>query len=326
MRDVFQCLVEELKQYPVDSKQHEVLRFMAEDKLRALDNGRSEPLTYERPALMASVVGATQRVQMNPARWLPAGKLEQYMDSITPSLSQRLRAKGLQHIPVIRKDNERGGAGKQLTYWLDTEPLEEEVAASPSASERLSVRYQRSNAGEVKPSWLFRLIFSEGELKNRSHRGYWLIGSVVFTLLFLALWLGLALFGEVNNSSPLTVGQIINLAVLIGTAWFIWNQFGLPWVRLVDYRVVKAPLMALSWKEISAELEMHRDSEGNQWTRFVRFSADCPICSGKIELLPGKPEHRLPLVGRCAESPHAHVFSFDRTQLTGYYIGPGLHA
>lgn len=324
MRDVFQCLVEELQQYPVDSKAYQVLRFMAEDKLRALDNGRNEPLTYERPALMAGVVGANQHVQMNPARWLMAGKLEHYMDSIMPSLSQRLRAAGLNHKPAVRKDNERGGAGKQLTYWLDTEPLDDEYAASTSEIEQLSVRYQRSNTGAIEPSWLFRLIFNKGELKNRSHRGYWLIGSVVFTLLLLALWLGLALFGQVNRSNPLTLGQIINLALLASGAWLVWAQFGLPWIRLVDHRVLKAPLLALSWKEVSAELEMHRDSEGNQWTRFVRFSAECPICSGKIELLPGKPEHRLPLVGRCAESPHAHVYSFDRTQLTGYYIGPRL--
>ncbi len=243
-----------------------------------------------------------------------------------PSLIQRLRFAGLKHKPVIKKDNERGGAGKQLIYWLDTEPLSEEEAYSSLDKADKVVRYQRSSAGDVKPSWLFRLIFNQGELKNRSHRGYWLMGSIVFTVLLLALWLGLALFGQVSKTSPLTLGQMINLALLVGGAWLIWTQYGLPWIRLVDYRVVKAPLMALSWKELSAELEMHRDSKGNQWTRFVRFTGDCPICSGRVELMSGKPEHRLPLVGRCVESPHAHVFSFDRTQLTGHYIGPDLHA
>lgn len=31
---------------------------------------------------------------------------------------------------------------------------------------------------------------------------------------------------------------------------------------------------------------------------------------------------RLPLVGRCGESPYAHVFSFDRVRLKGTYLGP----
>ncbi|MOA46942.1 hypothetical protein D3C78_1695210 [compost metagenome] len=93
---------------------------------------------------------------------------------------------------------------------------------------------------------------------------------------------------------------------------------------MVDERVVKAPAALLSFWEDPAELEMHRDSEKQQWTRFVRFSGDCPLCSGRVLLMPGKPEFRFPLVGRCSESPYAHVFSFDRARLSGVYLGPAL--
>lgn len=116
--------------------------------------------------------------------------------------------------------------------------------------------------------------------------------------------------------------QMIEEAALGGLfAWFIWANFYAPWWRLVDDRVIKAPSALLSILEDSAELEMHRDSEGQQWTRFVRFSADCPICSGRVLLMPGKPDQALPIVGRCIESPYSHVYSFDRVRLSGTYLG-----
>jgi hypothetical protein len=35
----------------------------------------------------------------------------------------------------------------------------------------------------------------------------------------------------------------------------------------------------------------------------------------------GKPDHKELLVGRCREAPHAHVYSFDRVTLKGYFLG-----
>ena len=38
-------------------------------------------------------------------------------------------------------------------------------------------------------------------------------------------------------------------------------------------------------------------------------------------LADGKPDQKAPLVGRCREAPHAHVYSFDRVTLRGYFLG-----
>ena len=35
----------------------------------------------------------------------------------------------------------------------------------------------------------------------------------------------------------------------------------------------------------------------------------------------GKPDQKAPLVGRCREAPHAHVYSFDRVTLKGFFLG-----
>tara|TARA_R110000868_G_scaffold142002_1_gene358975 strand:- start:1184 stop:2191 length:1008 start_codon:yes stop_codon:yes gene_type:complete len=324
VRDVYQLLAEELRKKPTSSKGHAVLLLMAEDKIKALDSGRDEALAYERATLMAHFVDAKSRTTQSPARWLPANTLEKYLEDRMDELSSRLRAAGLTSRPVIRTDNALGGAGKQRTYWLDVEPLPaEELEDSETPELGTQIRYQRSPAGEVKPSWLFRQIFNQGELKNRSHRGYWLLACITLTMAVLAFWVLLGLFGASRSSSGITLGQLLNITLVAGGAWMIWTQLCQPWIQLVDHRVVKAPLLTIHWTEQSAELEMHRDNEGNQWTRFVRFTADCPICSGRVMLMSGKPEHRLPLVGRCVESPYSHVFSFDRALLDGGYIGPG---
>ena len=68
----------------------------------------------------------------------------------------------------------------------------------------------------------------------------------------------------------------------------------------------------------------YRTRDNLKWIRLVRYTADCPLCGGKIELASGRPEHKLPLVGRCTESPHYHVFTFDRMLCRGTYIGPPL--
>lgn len=35
----------------------------------------------------------------------------------------------------------------------------------------------------------------------------------------------------------------------------------------------------------------------------------------------GKPDQKQPLVGRCKEAPHAHVYSFDRMTMKGCFLG-----
>lgn len=65
---------------------------------------------------------------------------------------------------------------------------------------------------------------------------------------------------------------------------------------------------------------MYRDQYKNQITRFTRFVGTCPICTADVVLRKGKPDFSVPLVGRCVESPFAHVYSFDRVTMKGRKI------
>ena len=65
---------------------------------------------------------------------------------------------------------------------------------------------------------------------------------------------------------------------------------------------------------------MYRDNERNKITRFTKFIATCPICTADIVLREGQPDQKAHLVGRCVESPFAHVYSFDRVTMRGKYL------
>lgn len=322
MEKVMQCLVDELRESGNDNRFYEILRFLAEDKLKALKNGDSEAREFTRRSLMQNVVGGSEYIEKDPSRWLPKGGLEKYLAGKMPSLSRRLRSMGLKQRPAIITVNESGGNGLQKGYSLSVEPLTEENSEQTNYQLEESVEYCRSSAGEVRPSFLINWIFTNGELRNNSFRGFWLVTFVLVLMIIQLLYLTAGVYGLTIENRSLSMKDLVQLSIFAGTTYLLWRQFCEPWVKVVDHRVTSAPISLLRWNESTAQIEMHVDSERIQWTRFVRFTADCPICKGRIEVKQGKPDHRIPLVGRCIESPFAHVFSFDRTLLRGFYIGP----
>lgn len=318
------CLQAELNDSPADTKAHRILEFMVQAKLSDLEKGREESQVFGRSALLLHVEGELKGQTMNPATWLQPGLLERFLESRQSAILARLKEAGLEMMPVIRANEGKGGKGIERAYWLDVVLLPQEFDDQTPMPLWSRIEYRRTDTGEVKPTWLLRWIFHNGELKNRSWRGLSLLMAVLFGISFLIIWFLTGLWGVSNFDQALTLRQIGVTTFFCLLAWFMWQNIYMPWINLVDDRVVKASAALLSLWEDSAELEMHRDSEKQQWTRFVRFSGDCPLCSGRVLLMAGKPEHLLPLVGRCSESPYAHVFSFDRARLSGTYIGPQL--
>lgn len=323
MQEVMRCFEKELIEAPADSKAYRILRFMVQKKLADIERGGREPQVFSRSALLLNVEGGTIARAADPAKWLKPGLLESYLESRQASLIARLQRAGLDQMPAIRSDGGKGGKGIERTYWLDTKaiPIAEEV--NGAARDCRQMTYRRSELGEVKPSLLLRFIFANGTLKNRSWRGLALFGASLCGFALFIVWLLAGMWSVSSIHEALSFRQLLSAAFLAVCGWIVWTSLYSPWVRLVDERVVKASAALLSFNEDSAELEMHRDSDKQQWTRVVRFSGDCPICGGRVLLAKGKPDQVLPLVGRCNESPYAHVFSFDRVRLEGSYLGPG---
>ncbi len=327
MLKVMRCLDEELRQSPApDVKAYKVIRVLLEASINALEKGNQDPQTFDRATLLDICDPKVKAAGRDPARWLPTTALETFLDSRMNSIRKRAEQMGLKHLPVIASSDAKGGAGNQRVYWLTTKPIENNDDGLLTRQAFRQIIYTRTENGEVKPALFLRLIFRDGVLENRSWRGVMMLLTVLLGMGFLSLWVFASLWSLSAIDQALTLRQLV-ISVLVGfLAWCIWRGVHQPWVELVDNRVVKAPAPLLSFKEDSAELEMYRDDEKRPWTRFVRFSSDCPFCGGRILLAEGRPDHQVPLVGRCGESPHAHVFSFDRARLSGVYIGPRLQA
>jgi hypothetical protein len=63
-------------------------------------------------------------------------------------------------------------------------------------------------------------------------------------------------------------------------------------------------------------MEVFREGD-IRYLRLVRYSATFPVCGAVIRLDDGAPERPRRLVGRGAEIPREHVFSFDRVTREG---------
>lgn len=325
MLEVMRCLDEELRQSPApDVKAYKVIRVLLEASINALEKGNDDPQTFDRATLLEICDPKMKAAGRDPARWLSTSTLETFLDARMNSIRRRAEQMGLKHVPVIASSEAKGGAGNQRIYWLATRPVEASDGGPLVGPAHRQIIYTRTENGEVQPALFLRLIFRKGVLENRSWRGLMMFITVLFGMGSLLLWVLASIWSLSTIDQALTLRQLASSVLVVFLAWFIWRGVHQPWVELVDNRVVKAAAPLLALKEDSAELEMYRDDAKRPWTRFVRFSSDCPFCGGRVLLAEGKPDHLMPLVGRCGESPHAHVFSFDRARLSGVYIGPPL--
>lgn len=121
----------------------------------------------------------------------------------------------------------------------------------------------------------------------------------------------------VREGQNFTTFDLLLIVCLLGFSYHSFKYWFIPIWNLPEHRVIKAPMTFISFTEEHADIEMYRDRDRHQLTRVTRFKGICPICSSNVILRDGKTDQRVPLVGRCVESPFAHVYSFDRILMTG---------
>ncbi len=309
-------MIEELKRLkhhltenPSRGRAYEILSFMADAHLARPDY--DQKLAFEAKALLAGC-GTAAEQETDPKDWVP-------------SITILRRALGLaqpsstgQRLQIGYKPG--GGRGVVSLYWLELEPQDDTVQ-TPEIEPSSTVTYRRSAKGSIKPSLAARLFLRDGEMRNLSVRGITFLSSILLGSAFWVAMLGVLLLSLSLRDGPISMGSLLTLLLTALGFIFGWHHIYAPWFRVIDDCVVKAPLWVMAMSEDGCELEMFRH-EKSRWTRLVRFSADCPWCGSNIELKAGKPDQHYPLVGRCIESPHAHVYSFDRMTLSGTYLGP----
>ena len=138
------------------------------------------------------------------------------------------------------------------------------------------------------------------------------------TLFGLFIFYVLIILGIHNQIS--TVSWLSQWIIAIGLVSWVYSS---PLYRVVTNRIVMAPDWMIGLKADSVQLELKRidtnPETGNpvRALRLVTYSAKCPICTGRVEVVGGGLEFPFRLVGRCMESPREHVYSFDHVTKTG---------
>lgn len=196
------------------------------------------------------------------------------------------------------------------TARLAHKPTRTLVEPSPGV-----ITYDLTPAGEVRPSWLGRLVLGNGKFRTRSFRGVLWAGSFV-VVLFVVLFFAFVIWSMLYSSRPVQARDLALLFITIGLSWYLSVETLRPYLWLVDDRIVRAPSALAAWNEDPAQLEMFKE-EDHRIVGLVRYTAVCSICAAGVELRYGYGENRRRLFGRCMESPQEHVFTFDRVTREG---------
>ncbi|WP_372887447.1 hypothetical protein [Psychrobacter sp.] len=338
--DVFEELEKQFLNFPRNTFYDHCLRIIVEAQLNKIkySDEAFEPNKLSRQDIYAKARGVNKntvssQVAKNKIKTDRLNvELEKFIES-QPDCKQAFKDIG--YLPEVISSVSEGGAKNRTLIWMSIKAIENKevdeeriaesaVFESDEDDEDLSgITYERKAASEIKPSLFTRLFFKKGELKILSFRGVLLMILLMLSFLvdiFIAIFslLVILLLSDLPNFK---LWQAILFVAFIPLAYLNWRYFFVPLYRLPYYRVIKAPMFFANINVVNADIEMYWDKDRLNVARVTEFTATCPICSGLIELANGKPDQKQPLVGRCREAPHAHVYSFDRMTMKGCFLG-----
>ena len=310
-----------LKKDLADNRAYDCLKVMCSASIDALNTQNEEPITYTRYQLKLILDGQQSVASMDSkdlGKWMNDKKLSAYLERVIKKNTKEFTEIG--HIPVVKTNDTVGGKGNERRYWLDVNEYIQPPIEEDQKYDEEQISYERIDPSEIKLSWFYRLIFKNGEIRNKSVRGLMMLIILILSILGWVIYIFAFALVLVRQGQQFTSLDLLFIACLIGFLYISFKNWLIPVWNLPEHRVIKAPVTFLSILEDHADIEMYRDRERNQLTRITRFKGVCPICSAEVVLRIGKPDHNLPLVGRCVESPFVHVYSFDRVMMTGRII------
>ena len=333
---VYQELRKQIEQSLFDTKAQRCLSVMVKAELEELAKNQLQPTIFNRKRLLHLAEGLSyseaedKSKQQNINETQLNNAIERLIDC---KEENRQNFTQIGYLPVV-KTNEvgKGGRGYEKEFWLDIHEIEpQEIDAilndirenNIDTTDKYFITYQRIDSSKIKISWFAKLIFTKGELRMKSFTGYSFM--IFLILLFFALIamtvlivLVIIFLPQQKNISLIGAFSILLMPII---TYSIFKEFIRPLNILTINRVGKVPnFLFLSPMEDEADFEMYR-KDNSSYARITRFVATCPICTAPIWLADGKLDQKAPLVGRCREAPHMHVYSFDRVTLKGYFLG-----
>lgn len=195
----------------------------------------------------------------------------------------------------------------------ESKALADTADAAKAATQSGAICIDYVEEMEVYPiPWLRRPL----RLNVHGWRGLYLVLPPVLFMMIMALasWVLLKLW-----ISSLPLRDIAQWTLLVGVivaelGWFVW-----PLHRLLEDRVIIAPTflqLAYTYEHV---LLIRKESE-LKTLRMVRFTATCPLCGALVEVSKGSGPFSGRLVGKCADNPTEHLYSFDHVLRHGRWL------
>jgi hypothetical protein len=323
-----QVLLRWLQKNQGNQKFPQVMQVMAKQAEAELTAGRSvSPMEVEKLQALYFESFEGRPPDGSAGRWLRRTDFAIWWQSRKSQVATECRREGVDGAPDLICPSHPGGRGNSTVYKLDLAPLSAFNLPPDDASEGEEPTSSACRAGVIRyrvdparpPFWARGWWIGEDGFSTRSWRGVLLMLLVAISLLLMAttgLVGGLLLW----SSQTLTPKDGLLIAMLGMVAWTIWTSIR-PLIALPTHRVVPAPDWLLGLSQFHGQLTLRRGGRGrlptSAWFALVRHWGTCPQCSGEVEIARGEPEFPGRLVGRCADSPMEHVFSFDPIALEG---------
>lgn len=332
--DELENLIEWLDKTLEPQAQRLAVRAAAEEARCRLQRGQAAGLLDVET--IADRAGAPGEGTDAARRWVNKQNPVQLLTSRLEQQKSWLReeAPSATHALTLIEHGSVGGRGNRKTYEFLRVPIEASSEVAPEleahAVERqappdlratidrqrqlavMVVQYEMARCPPDAMTFWGRLVFRHGGVERGSWRWWLLAMRFVMQVLVAGVMIAIGILLPLIGVGKLGIGVIACVIAVVAAAYWLDIR---PWLLVVDDRIRMAGNGLI--KDVRpAQLEIWRDGSISTW-RLVRYTAVCPICASTIEIQPGEPDFPRRLVGRCAESPREHVFSFDRITRRG---------
>jgi hypothetical protein len=323
LEPVLRCLLDWLEQKNNGQKNHQILIALASESLKKIDAPEASRKFDKRDIWSACQTDGEKDL----GSWLKWPDIEKYWKVRRDDFLDFADFCGMDHYPVLERKATTGR--NETLYWISARPIAElkrseaeegsEIDATPekgaqsNKSPGLELGYQCTQPGDIACAFLLKPWLNNGKVVLQGWRA-WSVALPLFTLgmtMLGIIWLALAQVGRGNVGS----NAIISSLFLLGFAYLVWIFLIRPMKYLGEDRIICAE-GAESFKEQSGQLELVR-SNSIRTIHLIRYSSSCAVCGASVTVEKGEPDFPRRLVGRCAESPREHVFSFDRVTRKG---------
>ncbi|MGB4227951.1 MAG: hypothetical protein WBJ68_15190 [Candidatus Dechloromonas phosphoritropha] len=243
-------------------------------------------------------------------------QLEKLMDQKREGLFQQAADQGFSYIAWPERD-EGGGTGKMTRYLLRERQVSINVDETEST---LGASVHTSSADEIR--YICEDLDDAGPIVRHFYRGYkmngwrrWMFVAVILIAAIEAAFLVIVVTASLSGKAGV-MGFINILFAAAVSLWGTWKVIG-PIVTLPDRRINLAPWWMQSENDDRLIEWRCPPKHSMKAIKAARYTSACPLCNGKISVKNGGREFHGRLVGRCAEAPSEHIFSFDHVLRRG---------